>query len=488
MKLARTLLAACVLALAGATTASAATIKVTTTKDQFGSQPKKCSLREAIQAANTNARFGGCAKGKGADRIVLKRGVYRLTRTGSDDDNASGDLDINGPVAIAGKGEKRTVIDGNGERIKESVFHVITGRARFAGMTIRNGFDDDNEDGGAIDHVSPGALTLVRMRFVHNAADYLAGAVYHYNLSSNVTIERSKFIENDSAYYGGGFYSDGAKNVKIRNSLFKDNSADYAYGGGIGVNGAVGKTVIARTRLLGNVTDYDYGGGLYLDSDEGAALSKLTVVGNTSGAYSSGYGGGIYTYDTDVTLRDSTIAGNVSSYYGGGIYAQAGSLKLINSTVSRNHASNDSGYGGGIYADGPVDIRSSTIVYNRAYVGAGIYEDDPVTYKNSIIARNRELYAVQTQDCYSGSPGSSLGHNFFGDDTCDASGPGDIASGTYSEPANPLVEALGNNGGPTPTHALLRGSPAIDKGKGCPKRDQRGHKRKGKCDIGAFER
>src|SRR5690606_709746 len=105
------------------------------------------------------------------------------------------------------------------------------GRARFAGMTIRNGRDITDAYGGAIQHTSPGDLTLERMRFVHNSASYTGGAVYHDNEASDVTIARSKFIENDSGNYGGGFNTDGAHNVTIRNSLFEDNAADYGYAG-----------------------------------------------------------------------------------------------------------------------------------------------------------------------------------------------------------------------------------------------------------------
>ena len=37
-------------------------------------------------------------------------------------------------------------------------------------------------------------------------------------------------------------------------------------------------------------------------------------------------------------------------------------------------------------------------------------------------------------------------------------------TGTTATPVNPRLGALANNGGTTPTHALLPGSPAIDKG------------------------
>lgn len=487
MKLARTLLAGVTVMLVGAATASAATIEVTTTKDEFGAGgSKKCALREAIQAANTDKKFGGCRRGKGADRIVLGRGIHRLKLTGSENDNASGDLNITGPVTIVGKGERHTVVDGNGEKIHESVFDVASGRAKFVAMTIRNGWDTEDY-GGAIDHRSAGNLALDRMRFVHNTAEDIGGAVYHADIASDVKITRSKFIENESADYGGGFYTDGADDVTIRNSAFVDNSADYGYGGGASIWYAEGKTLITRTKFTGNATDTNYGGGLLVGYSEKVALSKLTVTGNTSGAYDYGYGGGIYTYESGVTLRDSTVSGNVSGWYGGGIYVDGGSLKLINSTVSQNHASYYGGYGGGIYADGDVDIRSSTIAFNRASDGVGIYENAAVTYKNSIITRNRKLYYAETEDCGSPASDASLGHNFFGDDTCDTDGPGDIANGTVADPSFPRLDTLGNYGGPTRTHALLRGSPAINKGQGCPKRDQRGYQRKGRCDIGAFE-
>jgi hypothetical protein len=48
---------------------------------------------------------------------------------------------------------------------------------------------------------------------------------------------------------------------------------------------------------------------------------------------------------------------------------------------------------------------------------------------------------------------------------------------------------LAANGGPTKTHALLPGSPAINKGNDAiaPVKDQRGYARVGTSDIGAFE-
>ena len=77
---------------------------------------------------------------------------------------------------------------------------------------------------------------------------------------------------------------------------------------------------------------------------------------------------------------------------------------------------------------------------------------------------------------------TSLGSNVFTDGTCFQ-----IASDQVV--ANALLGPLADNGGPTLTHALLAGSPAIDAaGAGaCPVTDQRGVARDAACDVGAFE-
>src|SRR5207244_3386220 len=63
--------------------------------------------------------------------------------------------------------------------------------------------------------------------------------------------------------------------------------------------------------------------------------------------------------------------------------------------------------------------------------------------------------------------------------------------GTSAQPIDPHLGVLQNNGGPTPTMALLPGSPAIDAGANnvAPSYDQRGFARpvNGIADIGAYE-
>jgi len=90
--------------------AHTATITVNTTDDELNDDGD-CSLREAIQAANTDSAVDGCTAGSGADTITLPAGYYTLTIAGAnEEDNATGDLDILDDLTINGDGEGYTVI------------------------------------------------------------------------------------------------------------------------------------------------------------------------------------------------------------------------------------------------------------------------------------------------------------------------------------------------------------------------------------------
>ena len=98
-------------------------------------------------------------------------------------------------------------------------------------------------------------------------------------------------------------------------------------------------------------------------------------------------------------------------------------------------------------------------------------------FKNSIVADNVATNAG-SEDCYQASGGA---HNVVGL----GGGRANPDVGT----ANPRLGPLAANGGPTKTHALKAGSPAIGKtGDSAPRRDQRGRERDPDPDAGAYER
>jgi CSLREA domain-containing protein len=87
----------------------AAAITVNTTADELSTNGN-CSLREAIQAANTDAAVDACTAGSGDDVITLPAGTYTLLLTGAGENaNATGDLDILNNLTIDGAGAASTI-------------------------------------------------------------------------------------------------------------------------------------------------------------------------------------------------------------------------------------------------------------------------------------------------------------------------------------------------------------------------------------------
>jgi Bacterial Ig-like domain len=259
---------------------------------------------------------------------------------------------------------------------------------------------------------------------------------------------------------------------------------------GVSISGASAKIKISGNN---NVRVFEVGSGAKL------ALHKLTVANGRSSPSCSfcdyfGSGGGIYNAGT-LTVTNSTLSNNeashTSSSSGGGIYnTDSGTLTVGNSTLFRNRVSCG---GGGIYNQGSLTVTNSTLSHNNATLcgGGGISNDglnSTATLKNTIIA-NSELGGNCAGTITNG------GYNLDSGTSCGFATENNSLSST-----DPMLGAeLADNGGPTLTHALLAGSPAIDKGSSFSATiDQRGLPRPSNfvgivnaadgSDIGAFER
>jgi hypothetical protein len=83
----------------------------------------------------------------------------------------------------------------------------------------------------------------------------------------------------------------------------------------------------------------------------------------------------------------------------------------------------------------------------------------------------------------------SQGHNLIGDGTAGSGFADTDLVGTSSNPIDPLLEPLGDYGGPTQTMALMPGSPALNTGDPAELEtpEQRGVVRSGGVNIGAFQ-
>lgn len=222
-------------------------------------------------------------------------------------------------------------------------------------------------------------------------------------------------------------------------------------------------------------------------------VTASTISGNRSGSSNLTDGGSISNTGV-LAVLNSTLSGNSSQTRGGGIRNE-GSATLTNCTISGNSAYE----GGGIHSRGDLSLNNCTITDNTATsgYGGGIYWDARVgslTLGNTIIALNK---ATSAPDVYSNMFSvtvTSKGNNLIGE-TRDLSGwVASDKTGTFSNPVNPQIGVLADNGGPTKTHALLANSPAINGGNnalipGGVTTDQRGQARiqRDTVDIGAYE-
>jgi CSLREA domain-containing protein len=275
--------------------------------------------------------------------------------------------------------------------------------------------------------------------------------------------------------------------------------------------GGLGDRLFDVRPVSGNIVSIDRvtltGGTSPTSSDGGAIANRATVF--LEGVYVAGntatqHGGGLYNNGGVFHITGSTFSGNDAVGDSGAIDqvdgASAATSTITNSTLSGNSAGDD---GGAITAssDNPVTMNNVTITGNRTLGGSspdggGVYAGaSAVTMKNTIVAGNTVAAAGTGPDC---TPGvTSQGYNIIGNDSGCAITPnlGDQI-GTPTAPIDPILGRLEDNGGGTPTHELLPGSPAIDAGgnvqpggsevPACEATDQRGLSRF-LCDVGAYE-
>jgi hypothetical protein len=284
------------------------------------------------------------------------------------------------------------------------------------------------------------------------------------------TITRSTIADNrvtSTGHYGGGggfrFFGAGSR-VDMLDTTVSGNEADSAGGGMIGPE--TGVLHIERSRITDNEA------GNLAGLDEG--------------------GGGILGFGCTVELIASSVTGNVSGADGGAVnllfgeYATSPS-RVVNSTISGNSARE----GGGVFSSGAeLEISNSTVAFNTATRrGAGISADEytyQITLESSIIANNQT--GTDANNVW------AFPDTVSGVDNLVPNAPGlpaDMPSDTLT--GDPLLLPLASNGGPTPTHALAKGSPALDAGNNAAalESDQRGayylRSVGAATDIGAYE-
>ncbi|MCA9954700.1 MAG: CSLREA domain-containing protein [Anaerolineales bacterium] len=331
-----------------APTAVQATITVNTTVDELNSD-SDCSLREAIQSANTGSAVAGCAiSGSGDYVISVPAGSYFLTVGSADEDaNAAGDFDILVSMTIQGAGAGNTVLDAN---LLDRVFDIDPAQSNsitvtLASITIQNGRPPQGSNGGNIRNVDD--VLTVQDSVV--ADGRLTGTE----------------ITNGGGIASGSGVSTQLGVLNIINSTIEDNSSTFGSGGGIYNDWGV--VNVSNSVIVGNsaqvISGTSSGGGL---SNIGGTVNILNsaILNNESDGHSGGVGN--FFSAAVMNIANSTISGNRTNGSGGGI-RNSGQMYLTNVTITNNTADFDAqfgGFGGGIRNQGVLHLKGSIIYGN----------------------------------------------------------------------------------------------------------------------------
>ncbi len=397
-------------------------------------------------------------------------------------------------------GSNATSISGEGTAIRNEG-GIIT----MTGATI-----EGNLRSVAVANYDGGRITVERSTFAGNPQ----GGLSNEDITSVLEIRDSDFMNNGGVAIANGGYSGGPAGgvVTVTASTFEGAAIENQNGGavtlldsllrgrqdGVGgtaiINTASAFTMVNTTVTENFLTGFASEGAGIINERSGTFLIEQSTISNNRADEDSeevvndhDRCGGILNQGnnlvdevpTTMTIRNSTISGNRALRSGGGLCAIASSpdriqVTIIHSTIANNRVvapRDEAEGGGGIFLfNGTITLVNSIVANN--YRGAGATLDnilqDP-DFPGTLTTQGVNLSDTQP---------SGFGEN-------------DLVNRA------PLLGPLADNGGPTATHALLGGSPALDAATGerCPQLDQRSEPRPADgnedetaaCDIGAYE-
>lgn len=401
------------------------------------------SLREAIEITNNPGTvIDGFSSNDLADEIQFASQLFDLPRTIT---LQNGELEVTEPLTIKGPGQDLLAIDAQ-QKSRVLNFTNRIGHYALDGLTVQHGFVE-NDKGGGIRFDSSGTLSLIGTTVSGNSTKGVAAAhgAGIWTSFGTVTLTSSTVSGNnavgDFSNGGGIFALSGA--VTLVDSIVTGNSTSGDSSSGGGIYALSYAVTLTNSTVNRNSSDYNGGGIVTVRGPltlTNSMVSGNTAIGSSSGSIGGG-GGGIFSFYGEVTINSSTISGNSSDVLGGGIHTRFGPATLFDSTVSGNMASE---LGGGVFARYLISI----------------------TIHNSIVAGNTAMSAPDLRS-HLDLTTFNVNYSLIGDATSGLTTLqlADITSGVGNLlNIDPLLGPLADNGGPTPTHALLPRSPAIDAG------------------------
>jgi uncharacterized repeat protein (TIGR01451 family) len=295
----------------------------------------------------------------------------------------------------------RTTLDGEGGRRVIYVDQYVN--ATIEGFDIFNG----RIGLGAGVYLDTGSDSIIQDNRIYSNGVFGGGGMGYgggiYVRSSGPTVRDNEIYSNTAARRGGGICIDEVRggDVVIESNTIRANRSAEG-GGGIGVDDSRrdGDVVIRHNEIYSNVNSTLQGGGGVLCLAGSCVIQYNVIYSNTA---LSQVGGGIKNGGTqdgaNSAVEYNRIYGNVAKGGGGGIHSEGVLIARYN-VISGNVASDASGRGGGINANGRREYENLLVESNRIYgntsgkYGGGValsyaWPAEPVT----VTARNNLIFA-----------------------------------------------------------------------------------------------
>jgi len=460
---------------------AAGTITVTGTGDTVDGADGFCTLREAIQAANTDLAVNECSQGSGVDTIVFTPTLANQTIV-----LTGGQLAITSAMTIDGADALTLTVSGdgasrvfyiNGTGIEGHIANLIVANGNIGGtgggiyaengltltnvsllsntstnsgggayaataLTITGGLFENNHCTGASSGGGAGTngnLTINDTRFISNTSDSNGGGAWS---DGTIVINGAYFEANQASNDGGGLASFGGQPVLISGTTFISNTASNKNGGGVKVNGA---TTLTSTNFISNTASNKNGGGLYVAGVGGVRLTGGRFERNMAQAK----GGGLYV-SGKLTLNGTEFISNTAATDGGGVYHSASNGLLVNALLAGNRAG---GNGAGLY----LGSFSAVEVLNTTIAGPSLNAKQAIYVGNGTVDIINSIIVSHTVGIEQAGGTVYQDYNLFFSNTTNLTGT--ITSGGHSRDGDPKFANLASD-----DYHLQLASPAINAG------------------------
>lgn len=319
----------------------------------------------------------------GTETELSQRILPTFNETVSYSSILSGDFSNNDTV----EGSGGTLLISNNE---ENAHHIvicvgseavpISNNTVLNGFTIKGSYHTNNSfgmlvngvginDGGGISNYY-GSPAISNVLVTNNFTSNSGGGIYNFNSSSLISNAVISYNMGDDG--GAGIYND-ESSTSINNSFIINNRGFYLYSstaGGGGICSRNSELTLTDVTVSGNMSSF--GGGISNHNTD-AVLTNVIISGNicTYGTTMGDGGGGMINVFSSPILNNVTITDNDADGYGGGIYNSNYSSPILNNVTISNNTSTDGGGGMCNYYYSEPELHEVAITGNSVSSGGG---------------------------------------------------------------------------------------------------------------------